>query len=113
MAGGILCFFCCGNGNVNPYKLTTECYCFGKGEYYKYNEDLEFKRKLDILNNINCLKKVIHIKDNKSLMNALNKIEKDTTEDVEEKIYYFNTKTECIQYVTNYYETQFKKYNIV
>ena len=106
-------FFCCGNGIVNPYKQTTECNCFGKGEYYKYIEDSEFKRKLDILNDINYMKKVIHIKDNKSLINALNKIEKDTNDDVVEKIYYFNTKTECIQFVTNYYETLFKKFNIV
>ena len=111
MAGGLLCFFCC--GNKNPYIVTTECYCFGKGEYYKCNEDLEFKRKFDILNNIDFIKKVIHIKDNKSLIRALNKIEKNMNEDVEEKIYYFNTKKECIQYVTNYYETLFKKYNII
>ena len=71
MAGGLLCFFC---GNGNPDKNRTECYCFGKGEYYKYLENSEFKRKLDILNNINYMKKVIHIKDNKSLINALNNI---------------------------------------
>ena len=57
------------------------------------------------------MKKVIHIKDNKSLINALNNIE--INDDVVEKIYYFNTKTECIQFVTNYYETLFKKFNIV
>jgi hypothetical protein len=112
MAGGILCFFC---GNGNPNKNRTECYCFGKGEYYKCIEDLEFKRKIDILNNISFdrVHKTIHIKDNISLLNCLNEIDKDMNEDVTEKIYYFNTKPECIQYVTNYYEILFKKYNII